>query len=171
MHGRFRVAASFIVEAFAQGIHLNAAFHDESPSHERTLRRDPRSVTLVSIQIAHLQTQLTPPLNGSAVVALMTRKHSVGHFRQQLFDHFGVATKTIASQQYKLAGDMFYGAIGPDIAHTQNLVVRVDPQLTDPGLTQDIGAQILGHLGQSGHEGRTRFFGHGVHAPHTVARV
>jgi NAD(P)-dependent dehydrogenase (short-subunit alcohol dehydrogenase family) len=53
---------------------------------------------LIGVQIAHLQTQLTSPLNGGAVVALVTCKNSIDHFWQQFFHHVGVAAKAIAGQ-------------------------------------------------------------------------
>ena len=112
MHGCFRVALRFIMEALTPRVDLHRTFHHQCPRNQRALRHRPRAVSLVAAQVGQLGSELLAPLDGAAVVALVARIQRVFHLWQQGLDQSGVTTKAIASQQHAVATELLQLTIG-----------------------------------------------------------
>ena len=159
------------MKTLTQRVDLHRAFHHHGPAHERALRRHPGAVPLVAAHVGQPGTEFAAPAEGAAVVAHMAGKNRLAHRRQQLADHAGVAAKTVAGQDQRVASQMFHAAVRPLVAHTNDPVLVGQPQLTHQGIGQHVSAGGTGDLLKPRHQRRASAFGQRMHAAHAVAGV
>ena len=86
-------------------------------------------MTLVGAHVGQLGTQLQSPCNGTAIVAHMTCILRIFHGGQMLFDHVGIAAKTIAGQDHGVARQTAGSSIrlGEVKAVNKALGIRIQP--------------------------------------------
>ena len=131
-------------------------------------------MALVAAQIGQLCAERLAPGDGAAIVAGVTGKSRIAHFRQHVTHHVGIAAKTVAGQDQHVARQVFELAIRALVAYSPHLGrvgLIVDPELTHQRVADDRYLRAGRRLLQSCHQAHARFFRYRVHALRAVAGV